>query len=86
MKAIVLGLLFGLLCPIIGLFIGLQVSPTLANILMLPVLLVSTIADVPFGMMGTGLRVISWLFSGFFWAAVFHAIAPILQRLRNSSR
>ncbi len=50
-KLILCRFLFGLIAPFIGLFIGLQMSPWLANILMFPFIIVSALTDIPIGMM-----------------------------------
>ncbi len=41
--------LFGLLAPFIGLFVGLQISPLLANVLMFPFIIVSALTGTPTG-------------------------------------
>lgn len=83
MKSALLGFGFGLIAPLIGLFVGLQLSIVLANILMWPVLLVSMVTSTPFGMMSSGLRLAAWLFSAIAWSAVFYIGSIFIDRLRN---
>ena len=71
MKSIITGFIIGLLLPVIAIFVGLQVSPALANILLFPTSLVSQLFDQPFGDLPNMARIGLWLFSGVFWACVF---------------
>ncbi len=72
-KPLLAGCLFGLLAPPVGLFIGLQVSPAMANVLMFPVIIVGVFLDTPLGDMSAGLWVGMVVLSGIVWALLFAA-------------
>lgn len=50
-KSLSIGAIFGFSAPLLGMFVGLQVSPLLANILMLPIVPVSYFLGKPIGML-----------------------------------
>lgn len=78
MKAAIWGFIVGLLLPLAALPIGLQFSPALANLMILPVILVSKFGGlVPFGYMGAWQKILLLLSSAVFWAAVFWAISRV---------
>ncbi len=79
-KPLAAGFLFGLLAPLLGLFIGLQLSPLLANILMFPIIMVSVAVDVPLGEMSGWLWAALMILSGFVWAAVFGTLSLLVQK------
>ena len=82
-RSLIYGFIFGLIAPIFGLFFGLQVSVVIGNILTFPLIILSQITGTPFGMMSTPLRIIGWLLSAIVWAAIFYAVARILQQVRR---
>ena len=82
MRVLIVGFLVGLALPVLGLFIGLQVSPALANLLLWPVHLLSSITGVIPGDSTVTEKVLFLLFSGLCWALVFH----VLSTLRTSSK
>ena len=79
MKPALWGFPFGLLMPIFGLFVGLQISPTLANIMLFPLVLLSDLTGIVFGKASGLQRILFILFSGATWSLVFFA----LSRLRK---
>ena len=79
MKPALWGFLFGLLMPIFGLFVGLQISPTLANIMLFPMVLLSDLTGIVFGKASGLQRILFIFFSGATWSLVFFA----LSRLRK---
>jgi len=84
LKSALYGFVFGLIAPVIGLFVGLQLSVAVANVLMWPVLLISLITNTPFGLMSVWLRLGAWIFSAIAWAAMFYLGSILVDYLRKS--
>ena len=84
-KPLVYKFAFGLIAPFIGLFVGLQVSPLLANILMFPIIAVSAVTDVPIGEMSGLLWAGMVLLSGVVWATLLSVPGLIRAQLGNRS-
>ena len=82
-KPLLTGVLFGIIAPPVGMFVGLQVSPVLANILMFPILIVSMVTGTPLGDMSIGLWLSMIVLSGLVWALVFAAVAAIWSLLKQ---
>ena len=80
MKTALWGFLFGLLMLFFGLFIGLQVSPSIANIMLLPMILLSKLTGIVFGKASGLQQILFVLFQGAFWSLLFFAV----NRLRKS--
>ena len=78
LKAHIWGAVFGLFAPIVGLFIGLQISPIVADILMWPVLLLARIVGTPFGSWGWGLISTGLIVSILLWSMVFALVQRLL--------
>ena len=70
-KLFIYGAIFGLIIPIIGLFIGLQVHPVLGDILMFPFILLSKFTQEPFGNWSIILKGVGFLISMLFWGIIF---------------
>ena len=66
--------------PVFGVFIGLQVSPLLANIMLFPLLALSAATGIVFGNASGLQQILFILFSGASWALLFFA----LHRLRTA--
>ena len=79
MKATLFGFLVGLLMPVFGLFIGLQVSPTLANIMLFPLLFLSDLTGIVFGNASGFQWLLFFLFSGVSWALLFFAVNRLIK-------
>ena len=77
------GGVFGLVAPFIGLFVGLQVSPMVANILMLPILALSAVLNSPFGMWSPTLMLTGLVLSVVVWALVFAIVVGLLKQVRK---
>lgn len=84
-KPLIYKFLFGLIAPFIGLFVGLQVSPLLANILMFPIIAVSAATDTPIGEMPGLLWVGMVLLSGVVWSALLSVPGLIRAQWGNRS-
>lgn len=82
-KALIWGGVFGFVAPFIGLFVGLQLSPTIANILMFPVLLLSEVLNSPFGTWSPGFMLAGLLVSMAAWALVFAAVSALVKRVQK---
>lgn len=76
-KAILLGCIVGLIAPVIGLFLGLQVSTFLGTILMLPFIMLGSIIGEAFGNFSTLQTIISFACSMLLWASIFVAITRL---------
>ena len=68
--------------PLVGLFVGLQVSVPLGNVLMAPIIGLVMLTGQPMGMMTNEFRLVAWLISGLFWALVFCAVPWAWRRFR----
>ena len=77
------GGVFGLVAPFIGMFIGLQVSPMVANILMFPVIAMSAALNSRFGMWSPALMLAALVLSVIVWALVFVAVDMLLKQIRK---
>ncbi len=80
--ALLWGALFGLLAPIVGLFLGLQVSVVIANVLLWPALLMSSVLGAPLGTWNIWLMLGGMLVSVLVWALVFGIAHLIYKKLR----
>ena len=80
-KALIWGGVFGLVAPFIGMFVGLQVSPMVANILMFPILALSALLGSPFGMWNPMLMLVGLLVSIVAWAFVFVVVGMLVKRI-----
>ncbi len=81
-KIILLGFIFGFILPIIGIFVGLQVSAPLATVMLFPVFLLSEVFFYqPFGELTGLIRLGLFIFSGIFWAFVFWLISITKNKL-----
>jgi phosphotransferase system glucose/maltose/N-acetylglucosamine-specific IIC component len=83
-KPLLYKFLIGLILPFLGLFVGLQVSPWLANILMFPIIAVSALMDLPLGEMPSWMWVGMLLLSGIVWAALLSVPGYFLNKKTNS--
>jgi hypothetical protein len=79
-KALLWGALFGLIAPFVGLVVGLQVSPTIANIVMFPIIALAAVLKSPFGMWSTELKIGGLVLSIVVWALLFAAVSRLLRR------
>lgn len=80
MWAVVLGVLFGLVVPFLGVFLGLQVSTALGNILAFPVIAIVYITDTPFGMWSGWQFAVAAVLSVVLWTAFFALIGKLFGR------
>lgn len=78
-KALIWGGVFGLVAPFIGLFVGLQVSPMLANILMFPIIGLAAVSGGWFGQ-NPSIFLVGIVLSVVVWALVFGIVAKFLKR------
>jgi hypothetical protein len=82
-KTYIFGILFGVLVPFIGIFVGLQISTTLGNILTFPVVAVSFITGTPFGMWNPTMWLLATVFSIAIWTAIFFIISKALNTQKS---
>lgn len=76
------GFAVGVVMPILGVFLGLQVAPLLGTIFASPLIAAGWAMGEPFGQLSAVLRFVVLLCSGFVWAVVFWAVARTLRARR----
>jgi len=74
------GVILGLLVPVIGVFVGLQVSTLLGNILAFPIILIVSITGTPFGYWGAGMWVLAAVLSIGLWTAIVAFVSSSVKR------
>ena len=79
-KAFVIGFIFGLIAPAIGLFLGLQIAPLLGNILIFPFLVISKIIDTPIGNWSLVLKIVGVIFSMIIWGLLFASASSLFKK------
>ena len=86
MKTFIYGMLFGVFATIFGLFAGLQISTTLGNILMFPVIAISALTGTPFGMMERQTVIISFIVALITWGLVFVLVKFLWRKFQERRR
>lgn len=66
----IVGIVLGLLSPVIGVFLGLQVSTWLGNVFAFPFIAVSFVSGVPLGMWNPVMWALGFLFSIAIWVMI----------------
>lgn len=79
-RVVVLGIVLGILVPHIGVFVGLQVSTMLGNILAFPLITISFITDTPFGMWSPALWILAVVVSIVVWTVIIAVIDNLIRR------
>lgn len=79
-KALIGGAVFGLVAPFVGIFIGLQISTVLGNVLAFPVVGLAYLTGEPFGIWGSGMMIFAVALSIALWAIIFGAISMAFAR------
>lgn len=79
-KYLILGGAFGIIAPFIGIFLGLQVSVALGNILAFPVIGLAYLTGHPFGMWHPLMMVLAIVLSVFVWALIFGFVAKLIKK------
>lgn len=82
-KAALYGGIFGLIAPIVGLFVGLQVSTFFGTLLTFPVIGLSVLLDTPLGNMSGFEKILGLVASIIFWALVFQLVYCVYKKLRR---
>ena len=77
------GGVFGLVAPFVGMFVGLQVSPMVANVLMFPIIAMAAALNSPFGAWSPALMLAALVLSVIAWALVFAAVGTLLKQMRK---
>ena len=75
--------IIGLIIPFVALFIGLKVSPLIANILLSPILLVSTFFNENFVDLPFFIHALLVLVSGLFYLSLFILISKLFIKKIN---
>lgn len=73
------GFVFGVVTPLVGVFLGLQVAPLLGTIFAFPLIAAGWLMGEPFGHLSAALRFAALLASGAVWAAIFWSVARVLR-------
>ncbi|PIE78665.1 MAG: hypothetical protein CSA15_06640 [Candidatus Delongbacteria bacterium] len=79
-KSILYGAIFGLIAPLVGLFLGLQVLPILGDVLLLPFHLISKSTNSSLGNLSFLLKMMGLVLSMFFWAFIFWVAASFNKK------
>lgn len=82
-KIFIIGAVFGVFASVFGLFVGLQLSPVLANILLFPLFIMGKILNQPLGNWSVFSRIIGLLFSMLMWGMVFVGVAKIIRTIKS---
>ncbi len=77
---IIFGAAFGLIAIPLGFFIGLQISPMLANVLLFPFIAASWWLETPLGTLNGFLRIFLTFLSAVIWAVLFGLVGAVLQK------
>lgn len=77
-KALMWGGVFGLVAPFIGLFVGLQVSPMIANVLMFPIIGLAAVSGGSFGQ-NPMIFLVGIVLSIIVWSVIFGVAAKVLK-------
>lgn len=78
-KTIILGLILGLVMPVVGIFFGLQISGVLGTILSFPLIAVSFATGVPFGVGNEWVWIIAFGLSILVWMGIVAGVRKVLQ-------
>ena len=78
-KVYILGIILGLAMPIVGVFLGLQISTTLGNIFALPIIAIVLVTGLPFGAWHSLLWFVAFGLS----IAVWTALVVLFIKLRD---
>lgn len=79
-KWLIIGGVFGLFAPFIGIFIGLQVSVIFGNFLAFPIIALAFITGKPFGTWSAGFMIFAVVLSVVVWALVFGLAQMALRK------
>lgn len=82
-KIFVTGLVFGLIAPIMGFFLGMFVSPVLGTVFTFPIVIIGNIIKQPFGMFSTWLLIFSFIFSMLCWGGIFILAKKIVSKFKK---
>ena len=82
-KAFIFGAIFGLLAPIFGLFIGLQVSPALGSLMLFPFVLFSILLNEGFLNFPLFLKLFIGVLSVVLWGFIFVLISMGINRVKR---
>lgn len=83
MKVFAIGFCFGLLLPVLGLFVGLQISPKLADFMTFPIQQLTALAHQPFGELPAMTRLVLWSCAGTVWGFIFLMLHWSWDKLRR---
>lgn len=79
-KAIFWGAAFGLIIPLVGLFLGLQVSVAVGSVFAFPIVLVAILTGTPFATWSASYFIGAFALSAVIWAMVFGIAAKLFNR------
>jgi hypothetical protein len=82
-RSAMVGFLWGLAAPLIGLNLGLTLSPTIGTLLTLPWIALSAMMDQGMLELQPAFIIAAFLISGAIWSILFVVIAALATRLQN---
>ena len=82
-KWLIWGSVFGLIAPYVGVFVGLQVSVVLGNILTFPLIILAALTDSVFGNWGLPFLLLATALSVVIWALIFGVVGLLLNQRSN---
>ena len=78
-KSLIIGGIFELIAPFVGIFLGLQVSPLLGNIFAFPFIIISYISGQSLGNWSYILFLIATILSIIIWSLIFYLLKRIIS-------
>ncbi len=85
MKKYIFAILFGLFITNFGFFAGLQISPTIGNIIVFPLVISAIITSSGFLSFHKSIVLGLFLFTSLFWASIFILIIKLKTKLSNNN-
>jgi hypothetical protein len=82
-RSAMVGFLWGLVAPLIGLNLGLTLSPTIGTLLTLPWIALSAMMDQGMLELPPAFIIAAFLISGAIWSILFIVIAALATRLQG---
>lgn len=80
MKVLMISFIVALLVSVCGIFIGLQVSPLLANIILFPAIIITKLLLVSFGDLALTFKLTLLVVSSFIWALIIYILVSLLAK------
>lgn len=82
-KVFIIGMIFGAVASAFGLFSGLQIHPTLGEVLLYPFVLMADMMGKPLGTWSGLAKLVGLLLAMIFWGMVFVGLSRFLKILKK---